>query len=125
MTATTGVTDRDRELAREVLDEFNRIRDLVQGGYSCSRSPREVIAAALATAREEGRQEGTKWLVPSDGSLWHWEPTRPHASVIVRVVSSGWNGEEWWVQTSDANGNPTWNDLGRFLEASVLLEVDE
>jgi hypothetical protein len=65
---------------------------------------------------------------PLAGTLWVWEPEKPHAVALIRVTGVRWNGEEWFVQTTtiaaagaypgDVVGAVNWNDLGRFWEAA-------
>lgn len=64
---------------------------------------------------------------PVVGSLWAWEPDKPHAAALVQVTDVWWNGEEWWVGTlSPAVAaasigrlrlRPDINELDRFWEA--------
>jgi hypothetical protein len=65
---------------------------------------------------------------PVVGSLWAWEPEKPHAAALIKVTSVRWNGEEWWVGTEQllpgAEGDEIWNDLSRFWEACHYVAVD-
>jgi hypothetical protein len=64
---------------------------------------------------------------PLIGTLWVWEPGKPHAIELIKVTAVRWNGEEWWVETeavvqAPLSGEATpgarhWNDLSRFWEA--------
>lgn len=69
-------------------------------------------------------------LVPSIGSIWHWEPMQSTASQRIKVVSVEWNGEEVVIGTVKADRlgwftDVTYNDFGRFIEAAVCVEVPE
>jgi hypothetical protein len=77
--------------------------------------------------------EHTGELVPAlgsvrEGSVWVWEPLKASATETVRVTSTRWNGEEWWVEAEllrhHAGIAPRrWNELSRFVEAAVLREA--
>lgn len=79
--------------------------------------------------------------VPREGSVWMWEPNKPHARQRLEVTETKWNGEEWWVKsknlptkwsplrgykgwpvctprTGSAVGEEHWNDLSRFWQAT-------
>jgi hypothetical protein len=62
------------------------------------------------------------------GTAWAWEPLKPHARQDVRITATRWNGEEWWIETENltttrysAAGARCWNELDRFVEATVFL----
>ena len=59
---------------------------------------------------------------PLAGTLWVWEPEKPHAVALIRVTGVRWNGEEWHVGaraiTDGAGSGEYWNDLSRFWEAA-------
>lgn len=78
-------------------------------------------------------------LLPKPGSVWHWEPTKP-APVhrVVRVTGVRWNGEEAFVESEPIGpcdcGLPShqdcvrprcWNDLSRWMEATVFLGAED
>jgi hypothetical protein len=67
---------------------------------------------------------------PVVGSLWVWEPEKPHAVALIKVTAVRWNGEEWFVGTealaenagevmgtSNIGHGVIWNDLSHFWEA--------
>jgi hypothetical protein len=64
-----------------------------------------------------------------EGSLWVWEPLKPHVRQTVRVTTVEYRGGGWWVLTEnitasqdDPVGVRHWNELDRFVEACVLLQ---
>lgn len=64
-----------------------------------------------------------------EGSTWVWEPLKPRVRQDVRVVAAELRGGEWWVQTENITssagsvaGARFWNEVGRFVEACVLVE---
>lgn len=62
-------------------------------------------------------------LCPEVGSIWDWEPNKPHATARVKVKRVEWNSEEVWIEAVDldlATGRPGWNTLARWIEAAVL-----
>ena len=72
--------------------------------------------------------------LPVVGSVWRWEPEKPHAREAVIVTAVRWNGEEWLVECDRLNepptfvkapltpaGKPVWNDLSRWVEATVFV----
>lgn len=61
-------------------------------------------------------------VVPSVGSIWAREPLKPHASERTRVTAVRWNGEAVWVESVGENGQKAWNELGRWVEATVLID---
>lgn len=63
-------------------------------------------------------------LVPRIGSLWEWEPLAPHARVRCFVTAVEWNGEECWVEAEFGYGRKAWNELGRWMEAAVLISPE-
>lgn len=92
-------------------------------------------AAPGETAKSTGEVVPNLFLgiVPSIGSTWIWEPEKPHARQYVRVTDVHWNGEEWWVESERLNGllkarpplpdgKRYWNELSRWVEATVLVE---
>jgi hypothetical protein len=101
--------------------------DLI-GAKECIEAALDSLTARLATAEEElqaSRIEAVEYrdqFVPEPGSVWDWEPAKPHAAVRLVVTAVKWNGEEWWVTTEDASGKEAWNDLGRWVEATVMVE---
>lgn len=72
-------------------------------------------------------------LLPQIGSMWLWEPEKPHARMLVRVTSVWWNDisnealvESETVQDLSNGSFPTpvgrhWNDFSRWIEATVLV----
>ena len=65
-----------------------------------------------------------KPLVPNLGDVWLWEPEKPHARESVVVTEVKWNGEEVWIECRGvSNEKRTWNDLSRWVEATVLQSV--
>jgi hypothetical protein len=60
-------------------------------------------------------------IAPRAGSVWEWEPLKPHARTTVTVVASKWNGEACWVETMTPDGKLQWNELDRWVEAAVLI----
>jgi hypothetical protein len=62
-------------------------------------------------------------VLPAVGSVWWWEPEKPHARALVQVDEVEFNGEEWVVWCSDPNDKSAewyWNELSRWVEATVL-----
>ncbi|WP_158691029.1 hypothetical protein [Streptomyces sp. 351MFTsu5.1] len=67
-----------------------------------------------------------------EGTVWCWEPLKPHARCDVRITETRWNGEEWLVEcemlTADQYtpaGSRYWNELDRFIEAAVFRGDEE
>jgi hypothetical protein len=59
--------------------------------------------------------------MPLVGSHWTWEPRNPKAFERVTVTAVNVNADsEVWVETVNERGVKTWNDIERFLEASVV-----
>ncbi len=61
--------------------------------------------------------------LPRAGDLWWWEPEEPHARRLLAVTDVRWNGEEWWVYSTDVvlDDGAVWpNELDRWHEATVL-----
>jgi hypothetical protein len=75
--------------------------------------------------REQPRHELPKVLrgiAPEVGSVWRWEPEKPHARCTVVVTAVTWNGEECWVETVALDDDrAAWNSLDRWVEATVFL----
>lgn len=68
-------------------------------------------------------------IAPTVGDTWEWEPLDPSARLTVRVTQVRWDGVECKVESELLDGTaPYWNDLGRWVEATVLVtpasEVD-
>ncbi len=69
---------------------------------------------------------------PLAGTLWAWEPRKPHAAALVEVTEVRWNGEEWWVRArilagsvaAGLAGREYLNDLDRFWEACHRVSVN-
>jgi hypothetical protein len=64
--------------------------------------------------------------LPRVGARYTWEPdsSRSREEVVVREVK--WNGEEWWVLAGPVDGGDSyWNDLGRWIEATVFVAPAE
>lgn len=59
-------------------------------------------------------------IVPQVGQVWLWEPEKPHARESVVVTSVEWNGEEVWIESEGVSGERHWNDLSRWVEATVF-----
>jgi len=64
--------------------------------------------------------QALEWLLPRPGSRWIWEPDKGYAREEVTVIEVKWNGEEFWILGETSRGR-FWNDLGRWIEATVLL----
>lgn len=62
-------------------------------------------------------------IVPRVGSIWIWEPLKPHARQKARVTAVRWNGEEVWVEAANERGQLTWNELSHWVESTVLLHT--
>lgn len=60
-------------------------------------------------------------IVPQVGSVWCWEPLKDHARERAIVTAVTWNGEECWVESESLDGKRAWNDLSRWVEATVLV----
>jgi hypothetical protein len=66
--------------------------------------------------------ETLRLIAPTVGSVWCWEPLKDHAREMVAVSAVTWNGEECWVESvTESDGKRCWNDLGRWVEATVLV----
>ncbi len=64
--------------------------------------------------------------LPRKGTTWIWEPLKPHARESVVVTEVKWNGEEWWVESESVRtGERHWNELSRWVEATVFSGADE
>ena len=69
---------------------------------------------------------------PVPGTIWAWEPEKPHAAELVRVTDCRWIGEEWFVATVRVRERAfppwplddlrVWNDLSRFWEACHYVQ---
>ena len=63
-------------------------------------------------------------IVPRQGQVWYWEPERPHARCMLTVLEVKWDGEEVWIKTKQhRTGEENWNELSRWVEATVLVSV--
>lgn len=60
-------------------------------------------------------------IAPQVGSVWCWEPLKDHAREQAIVTTVRWNGEECWVESESLDGKRAWNDLSRWVEATVLV----
>ena len=66
-------------------------------------------------------------IAPHVGSVWAWEPLKPLVSCLVVVTAVTWNGEECVVESDElaigrvGKGKPAWNDLSRWVEATVFV----
>lgn len=71
--------------------------------------------------------EALRLVAPSVrvGSVWCWEPLADHARAKVVVTAVEWNGEEWVVESESPDGRRHWNDLTRWVEATVLVDPAE
>ncbi len=91
-----------------------------EGANSC-RCGRAFQRAPRPSAKERAA-EG---LLPEVGSEWVWEPLKPRVMELVRVTEVRWNGDEWMVQSEllkgAGAGGRYWNDLSRWMEATVFL----
>lgn len=63
-------------------------------------------------------------VVPRVGSRWIWEPLKAHAREPVRVTQVTWNGAAVWVESEGAGGKRSWNELDRWVEATVLVDAE-
>ena len=61
-------------------------------------------------------------IAPRVGSVWEWEPLKAHARERCRVTAVRWNGKETWVECENSSGKKAWNELSRWVEATVLVE---
>lgn len=59
--------------------------------------------------------------LPSIGQTWVWEPLKPMARETVVVTEVRWNGEEYWIESESTDGQRHWNDLSRWVQATVLV----
>lgn len=55
------------------------------------------------------------------GSVWEWEPLKPHARERVTVTAVGPSG----VESVNTAGRRCWNTLDRWFEAAVLVAPRE
>lgn len=64
-------------------------------------------------------------VVPKIGSLWAWEPMRPAAFCIAKVTDVRVNadGEVWIQSESVQSGRRYWNELDRWVQATVLIRT--
>jgi hypothetical protein len=69
--------------------------------------------------------EVLRWLVPTVGSVWLWEPEKPHARTVLTVTKVEWKGEAVWVTAREASGVEYPNELDRWVEATVLVRPAE
>ena len=69
---------------------------------------------------DERGEEAIAAAVPTVGSVWQWEPMSS-ASERCTVTEVIWNGEEWWIKSSGAMSGECWNELARWVEATVLV----
>jgi hypothetical protein len=69
-------------------------------------------------------------VIPTVGSIYHWEPMQSHASVrlVVTDIVVKEDGEIL-VQSARAfrlgrtpTGRKSWNDLSRWVEATILID---
>lgn len=76
-------------------------------------------------------QSGLRSVIPSIGSVWHWEPMKSHASKRLVVTDLSVNSDgEVFVQAGQPNGlglyvpeeKKVWNTLSRWMEACVMVE---
>lgn len=66
-------------------------------------------------------RELTFAALPQVGSVWVWEPDLPHARSQCTVTEVKWNSEEYWVESENAQGQRYWNELSRWVEATVMV----
>ncbi len=65
-------------------------------------------------------------VCPMIGSVWTWEPDKPHARCEVTVTAIRWNGEEAHVESRDSDKlERVWNTLSRWIEAAVYVRGGE
>lgn len=72
-------------------------------------------------------EQAGKDMLPEVGTLWVWEPLKPRATQLVRVTEVRWVDNEWKVESEAVNGwrdsgERFWNDLSRWVEATVFFE---
>lgn len=76
------------------------------------------------------RKEIPYWY-PSVGEIWHWEPMKSHASQRIKVVEVKMNENgEYWIGSVGADrlgwhAEVVWNEIGRWMEAAVLVEAND
>lgn len=63
-----------------------------------------------------------QYLTPEVGSVWIWEPLKPHARCVAVVTATKWNREEVWIESDTVpESKRVWNDLSRWIEATVFV----
>ena len=72
----------------------------------------------------DGEPWGTMMIAVGDERVW--ERGNPLAEERITVNAIRMNDDDdMWIQTTDAKGDPAWNDLGRYVEAiTPLPELD-
>jgi hypothetical protein len=86
--------------------------------------PGVVIGASLAGYGGGMDDRDRQAVRPLAGTLWAWEPRKPHAASLIEATCAVWNGEQWWVWArvlaspkQGEAGREYPNELSRFWEA--------
>lgn len=113
----------DRERLAEALDAWV----LFDEEYPGTAAPEQRVIVAAARVHLESCLAGhyeipkpLRGLVPAVGSVWLWEPEKPHARERVVVTAVKWNGEAVWVESQSLDGKKHWNEFDRWVEATVF-----
>jgi hypothetical protein len=64
-------------------------------------------------------------IAPTIGSVWIWEPLNEAARCRVVVTGVRWDGRDVWVEAETSAGLKEWNELSRWVEATVLVDPGE
>lgn len=97
------------------------------GRAGCDDFSCETVAGLIAmiraqTARIAGLEREHDLCVPEIDSEWWWEPLLPHAErVVVTAVRRNDDGQTW-IESTNSVGAKYWNELSRWVEATVLAE---
>ena len=114
-------------------DDFHPL-DPVPPPYPTERALRALRAEGFAAwHRHHG---GTMTELPDyagavrPGSVWEWEPLKPRSRETVTVTAVERRGDgNWWVKARvhrrGTDGPEYWNELGRWIEATVLVQSAE
>lgn len=109
----------------EMLDWFRKFSMWVPKEARDGEAQAQRRAEDYAGRLQETRKDALALVVPKVGSVWIWEPDLPHVRECVVITTVKWNGEEWWVESENQrDGSRCWNELGRWVEATVLEAVE-
>jgi hypothetical protein len=107
-------------VAPGIINVANRLKSILRDtGVSFENRGDEVSPSS-----EERTVEEPVGL-PQVGDVWLWEPEKPHAREVVTVTATQQNSIGTWKVESSSRSGTHWNDLSRWVEATVLVTPAE